>query len=303
MEDLYLTQLIPLTTKEGDLRKKLEEKVFNVVRQAYIDIGETLEEIFRLKLYKSTHHCFADYSRDVLDIAKRTAEQYIDAAYVVKNLRVIELEADSEKVRNCALFSVPQNESQARALVGLTPDEQRQAWLQSLETAPEGKVTAAHIRATVRALKDSKSLAIIEDAKHDKDQAKSKRPRKDNESRIDPLFKEAFNNFLNAVQAEIFSNWKTTDRLTVVNHLDAIRGAISQNGNHRIPETGYSTEASNTEKLLAAGFDIYRADPIRLIIEKLVRNSEWVVVEIFQEKEALNKAFDLLMLNLDNLRG
>ncbi|MBU1564256.1 MAG: hypothetical protein KJ630_01345 [Proteobacteria bacterium] len=294
MEDLYLTQLVPLTQKEEGLRKRLEEKVFTVVRQAYIEIGETLEEIFRLKLYKSTHHCFADYSRDVLDIAKRTAEQYIDAIAVVRNLQAIEHKVDSEKVRNCALFSLPKNESQARALVGLTPEEQRQAWISSLETAPEGKITAAHIRKTVREIKGEQTKETIE---------KVKRHKEPNQSREGEEFKEAFNVFLAAVQKEIFTNYKNTDRLTVVRHLDTIRGVISQNGNHRIPEPGYSIEASNTEKLLAAGFTLYRADTIRLIIEKAVVNGGWVVVEVFQEKDALVQAFDVLMLDLNSLRG
>lgn len=301
MEDLYLTQLVPLTKKEEALRAELESKVFAVVRQSYIDLGETLSEIKERKLYKSTHHTFADYSREVLDMARQSAYQYIQAYGVVQNLSAIADKIEEGKVNNCSqnqpqlpLPIIPQNEGQARALVGLTPEEQREAWLNALSTAPDGKVTAAHIRKTVRELKGADTQKTIE---------KTKRLKKENSARISGQFQDAFNNFLIAVQEEINSNWKTTDRLTVVQHLDSIRGAISENGNHRIPEPGYAIEASNTEKLIAAGFTIYRADTIRLIIEKLVRNSEWVVVEVYQEKETLTKAFDVLMQDLNNLRG
>jgi hypothetical protein len=40
---------------------------------------------------------------------------------------------------------LPENERQARPLTHLEPEQQREAWRQALETAPDGKVTAAHV--------------------------------------------------------------------------------------------------------------------------------------------------------------
>jgi hypothetical protein len=301
MEDKRLTQLIPLTAKETALRAKLEEKIFTVVRTAYINIGEMLTEIKELKLYKSTHHTFADYSRETLDIARRTAYQYIEAHQVVKNLSSIADKTDGENVRNCAQnLSLPANEAQARALVGLTPEEQREVWFEAVETAEDGKITAAHVRKTVRSLKKEKATDKINEAKGEKEE---KRTRAENKPRKSKAFQEAFKVFLNAVQEEIDCNWKTTDRLTVVNHLDAIRGAISENGNHRIPERGYAIEASNTEKLQRAGFVIYRANKLKMIIERLISGTDWEVYAQFEDTAVLDRVFEELLLDINNLRG
>lgn len=291
--DVKLEQLIPLTAKEEALRAKIEEKIFEVVKTFYCTIGELYDEIIQKQLYKSTHYSFAEYSADVLDMSKRRAIQYVQAARVVKNLRQLENEVGDEKGNHGSL-PIPQNERQARALIGLDPEEQKSLWLESLKTAPEGKVTASHIRKTIRLVKGNQ---VIEKAK------KEKRNRKPNDSRIGEGFQEAFNTFLGAVQIEINTNWKETDRLSVVRHLDAIRGTISENGSHRIPEHGYAIEASNTEKLLDAGFTILRADTIRLVIEKAVGHNNWVVVETFDDVDRLKAVFDESLKDLNTLRG
>ena len=62
------------------------------------------------------------------------ASQLIAAAEVVGN------------VNNC--LQIPATESQARPLTALPPDAQREVWAAAVETAPNGKVTAAHVQAT-----------------------------------------------------------------------------------------------------------------------------------------------------------
>jgi hypothetical protein len=300
MEDKYYFDLVPLTHKETTLREKLEEEIFRTVRHAYTYIGELLNEVIEKRLYKSTHQTFAEYSADVLDMAKRTAYRYIQAAEVVNNLCAIEHKDGTESVTNWSQnttqlpeITIPQNESQARALVGLSPEEQRKVWFEAVETA-EGKVTAAHVRKTVREMGLEKVKEKIEAVK---------RGKQENKSRISADFQGAFNGFLAAVQVEITSNWKTTDRLTVVRHLDAMRGTISENGNHRIPDKGYTVEASNTEKLQAAGFSIYRETRQFLIIERLVSGTNWEVTHQFEDERALDTAFEELLKTETNLRG
>lgn len=294
--DTPLTHLVPLTEKEQALRAELEAQIFAVVKKSYIELGKLLAEVKERKLYKSSHWTFAEYSQDVLDLAKRTAYQYVQAYFVVNNLSSIGEVEENENVRNCAhsLPLLPQNEGQARALVGLTPEEQRQVWKEAVETAPEGKVTAAHVRKTVRQLKGNRVVETIQ---------KTKREKAPNGERVSEEFTAAFNTFKDAVQVEILSNWATTDRLSVVRHLDAIRGAISVNGNHRIPEKGYAIEASNTEKLIEAGFTVIRSNLIHLTIDKLVGNGQWAVIEAFKDVETLNRNFDYLLLDLKTLRG
>jgi CHASE3 domain sensor protein len=46
--------------------------------------------------------------------------------------------------------NTPANEYQIRPLVKLSPDQQREAWQQAVATAPDGKVTAAHVAKIVK---------------------------------------------------------------------------------------------------------------------------------------------------------
>jgi hypothetical protein len=289
----------PLTKKEATLRKQLEEKIFSTVRTFYIELGEALNEIKEMRLYKSTHRCFDDYSREVLDMAVRSAYRYIDAFGIVKNLCAIEHESVTNWSQNQPTFPLPKNESQARALVGLSPEEQREVWQQAIETAPEGKLTAAHVRKTVRTLKGEHLKKTVEKVVEETD----KKKRAENKSRMSDEFEEAFKTFLAAVQTEIDGNWKTTDRLTVVNHLDAIRGAISENGNHRIPNRGFSMEMSNYEKLISNGFNIFRMNAKHPIIEKMNSAGEWEIHFIGVGDTPPLAEFEELLLDPSNLSG
>jgi hypothetical protein len=49
---------------------------------------------------------------------------------------------------------IPANERQARPLTELEPEAQRLAWEVVIETAPQGKVTAAHVKSVVTVLKE-----------------------------------------------------------------------------------------------------------------------------------------------------
>lgn len=293
MEDTaFFLEPVPLTRKEAALREKLETEVFQTVRDAYIYIGELLGEIRNKRLYKSTHRSFDDYCPEVLDMARQSVERYINAAEVVRNLRT------NWCVNSMQLseITIPQNESQARALVKLESDEQCKAWFKAVETAPEGKITAAHVRKTVRDLGLEKIKEKVETAK---------RAKKKNGSRISEDFQEAFNGFLAAVQTEITGSWKTTDRLMVVRHLDGIRGAISVNGNHKIPEKGYAIEASNLEKLGQAGFSIFRAEEKKQCVEYYdMYRGCWILHgDFFETVEAMNAAFEELLKEQNSLRG
>jgi len=45
---------------------------------------------------------------------------------------------------------LPATKSQACPLASLEPEKQREVWQRAVETAPNGKVTAAHVQNTVR---------------------------------------------------------------------------------------------------------------------------------------------------------
>ena len=72
---------------------------------------------------------FEDYCRDRWGISKTQANRLISAHEVVGNLAPIGV--------------IPVTESQARPLTRLESSDQIAAWQQAVETAPNGKVTAA----------------------------------------------------------------------------------------------------------------------------------------------------------------
>ena len=103
------------------------------------DVGAALAKIRDDRLYHGTHGTFEDYCRERWGFTGRFANYQIQAAQVVKNLGTI-------------VPVLPATESQARILAGLQPDIQREVWQQAVATAPDGKVTAAHVERTVAVL-------------------------------------------------------------------------------------------------------------------------------------------------------
>lgn len=117
---------------EADRLSVLEDTIERGLT-TFVEVGAALLEIRDSRLYRATHGTFEDYCRDRWQMARRTAYQLIDAAGVIEN------------VRNCAQI-LPITESQARPLASLEPEVQREVWQRAVETAPSGKVTAAHVQ-------------------------------------------------------------------------------------------------------------------------------------------------------------
>lgn len=105
--------------------------------ETFVEVGTALIRIRDKGLYTESHGTFEAYCQSRWGMARRTAYQLISAAKVVEN------------VRNCA-HEVPATESQARPLTALKdPEQQREAWQKAVDTAPNGKVTGAHVQRTV----------------------------------------------------------------------------------------------------------------------------------------------------------
>lgn len=121
-------------TKDRQELEQLEE-IINKNMKSFYDVGLALAEIKNRELYKISKGCeyktFEAYCRGVWDFSRRNAYYLIDAAAVIEN------------VNNCS--QKPTTESQARPLTKLEPEKQREAWQKVIETAPGGKVTAAHV--------------------------------------------------------------------------------------------------------------------------------------------------------------
>lgn len=111
----------------------------------FFEVGTALMAIRERRLYRATHSSFEVYMRERWSMTKARATQLIGAAQVVENLG-----------------DAPINESQTRALYALSPAEQRLAWEVVQQTAPAGKVTAAHVKSVVNVLKEVVSTGAID---------------------------------------------------------------------------------------------------------------------------------------------
>jgi hypothetical protein len=101
----------------------------------FLEVGTALCEIRDRRLYRAGHETFEAYCRERWGMGRAHAYRMIDAAKVVENLSPI--------------GDIPRSESVARPLLHLDPPQQREAWSRAVETAPGGKPTAAHVKATV----------------------------------------------------------------------------------------------------------------------------------------------------------
>ncbi len=97
----------------------------------FIEVGTALLKIRGSRLYRESHDTFEDFCRERWSMTKSRANQMIDAANVVGNLTTMVVNPTSER--------------QARPLASLSPTQQREVWTEAVRTAPNGKVTAAHV--------------------------------------------------------------------------------------------------------------------------------------------------------------
>lgn len=132
---------------------KLEEVIQRNIG-AFYEVGRALMEIRDKGLYKDVlgFDTFEAYCKERWDMSKMHAYRLMDSFKVV------------EAVKSNQLVT-PQTESQTRPLARLEPDQQRIAWKQAVETAPEGKVTAAHVYKIVKGMtepEETKKKAPVE---------------------------------------------------------------------------------------------------------------------------------------------
>lgn len=113
--------------------------------KTFVDVGNALLEIRDSRLYRKEYDTFEDYCRQRWNMSRFYAHRMIEAAQVTENLL---------PVGNI----LPTSERQARPLTSLPPEMQVQAWRQAVDTAPEGKITAAHVQAVVAEMQEREIL-------------------------------------------------------------------------------------------------------------------------------------------------
>lgn len=128
-------------------RLEVLESVIDAGMQTFVHVGNALLEIRDSRLYRTSHGTFEDYCRERWQMSRPRAYQLIEAAEVVGNLSTI-------------VDIAPTTESQARPLTVLQPEAQREVWQRAVETAPNGKVTAAHVQATVNEYRSEVTMPV-----------------------------------------------------------------------------------------------------------------------------------------------
>ena len=126
-----------LLTVERDRLAELEQTIERGL-QTFVEVGAALAEIRDSWLYRATHRTFEDYCRDRWGFVASRARQLIAAAETVTAVTVDGLPA-------------PANEAQARELVPLLREDEREAvetW-RELRAEHGERITADKVRAAV----------------------------------------------------------------------------------------------------------------------------------------------------------
>lgn len=134
MELAITVNIATLEQLEGEMREDIH---------AFYRFGTNLIKIRKEQLYLLKNggefQTFEAYCKGVWDMTGRYARNLIASTGVIDNL-----------TDGTIVPVKPFTESQTRPLVKLSPEKQREAWKQAVETAPEGKVTAAHVYKIVK---------------------------------------------------------------------------------------------------------------------------------------------------------
>jgi hypothetical protein len=112
------------------------EKVVEANIKGYYEAGVALLAIRDEKLYLKDYENFEDYCRDRWGLERRRAYQIMEAAQVVEDVK--------------SFSHLPANDFQARELGKAPPEKRAEAWQRAVDTAPDGGITAQHVRNTVR---------------------------------------------------------------------------------------------------------------------------------------------------------
>lgn len=131
------------TTLSNSEREELErcERIIDHGLRTFFEVGTALIKIRELRLYRTEYATFEEYCQQRWELKQSRAYQFIDAARTLTTLQ-------SSTIGG----TLPTNERQIRPLTRLEPEQQREAWQRAIQTAPDGRVTAAHVEKVVRNL-------------------------------------------------------------------------------------------------------------------------------------------------------
>ena len=181
------------------------ERLEGIIREnvgAFYEIGDSLMKIRKEKYYCDVlgYQTFEEYCRKRWDFTGRYARGLMASTGVIDNLAgtIVPLK--------------PVTESQCRPLVRLTADQQLIAWTKAVETAPDGKITAAHVYKIVKGMtmadaevKEKKALRKGADA-----------------VKVDPEFQAAWDVMYSSIKKLRIMNWRTMAQDDAIKRLSAL---------------------------------------------------------------------------------
>ncbi len=136
-----------LTPDEEKERHRLEIKIDRAISESWL----ALKQLRDRRLYRSTHKTFEEYALDRFGYNRAHAYRLINAAVVLENLSLSQIESDlSPNWRQ----KLPISESQCRELAKLPSKQQPFAWDQVLEVSGDKAPTAKVVRSVVEQIKE-----------------------------------------------------------------------------------------------------------------------------------------------------
>ena len=142
-----------------DTGKELE-RLEGVIRKnlaAFYEVGQALMAIRDKRLYLrkngGEYQTFEAYCKGIWDFNSSRARQLIMATETFENIKSV-------------TRVTPDAEFHIRPLARLESSQQREAWQKAVETAPEGKVTAAHVARVVKGMTEPEEIKGCDDRRN-----------------------------------------------------------------------------------------------------------------------------------------
>lgn len=149
------TELALTTTERAQLAEC--EAVIEEGLRTFVDVGNALLTIRDKRLYRDEYGTFEAYCQERWGWTRQHANRTIAAAEIVRNLEPMGSISGPVTFQNSQyrVTVCPTSERQIRSLTSLEPEQQREIWALAVETAPEGKVTGAHVQKVVDKLTEA----------------------------------------------------------------------------------------------------------------------------------------------------
>jgi hypothetical protein len=182
------------------------ERLEGIIREnvgAFYEIGDSLTKIRLNRYYHKVlrFETFEEYCKARWDFKRSYAKYLIAATSVIDNLSTM-----------ATIVAKPVTETQCRPLARLPADQQLIAWQKAVETAPDGKITAAHVYKIVKGM----TMA-------DAEVKEKKALRKGCDAvKVDPEFQAAWDVMYSSIKKLRIMNWRTMAQDDAIKRLSAL---------------------------------------------------------------------------------